>query len=227
MVALRNETQKVAGRALVRNGRGVSGRLISEEIIVAAAQEFAERGYRGTNLRHVSVRLGVTRQALYYYYERKHDILKAIFMNFFDELEGVVTEAATTTSDPAEKFRAMLRGHFEVVASKPLISRIFVQEEASLTRADRAAVRLRRRHHQEVLVAAYEEGVAAGAYRPINSKLAVSVILGSGNWMYRWVGSNRKLTPAQVVTFAEQVLFAGYGADSREILPKRRKLSVP
>ena len=225
MVAVRRETQASAGRIVGRNGRAVSGRLDSDDIMAAAAQEFAERGYRGTNLRHVSERLGVTRQALYYYYERKHDILKAIFMSFFDELESVVTQAAATTSDPAEKFRAMLRAHFEVVASKPFISRIFVQEEAGLTLEDRAAVLLRRRHHQEVLVAAYEEGVAAGALKPINSQLAVSIILGSGNWMYRWVRSNRQLTPAQVVTFAEQVLFSGYGADSRVTVSKRHKVS--
>ncbi|MCW3003144.1 MAG: regulatory protein TetR, partial [Conexibacter sp.] len=57
------------------------------DILDAAAVLFADLGYRATNLEHVARRLGVTRQALYYYFPKKHDILLALFDRVMSRFE--------------------------------------------------------------------------------------------------------------------------------------------
>src|SRR4051794_470703 len=46
-----------------------------DEIVDVAAELFRERGFRGTRLDDVAERLGVTRAALYYYFEDKNELL--------------------------------------------------------------------------------------------------------------------------------------------------------
>jgi AcrR family transcriptional regulator len=46
-----------------------------EEILAAAAEEFAARGYEGTSLNRIVERSGVSKGALYYYFEDKADLL--------------------------------------------------------------------------------------------------------------------------------------------------------
>src|ERR1700689_4807307 len=46
-----------------------------ERILDVALELFSEQGYEQTSLREIADRLGVTKAALYYHFERKEDIL--------------------------------------------------------------------------------------------------------------------------------------------------------
>ena len=45
---------------------------------------FIEKGYDGTSLREIAEKLGVTKAALYYYFESKDDILLALHMRIHE-----------------------------------------------------------------------------------------------------------------------------------------------
>ena len=51
------------------------GGVTRERILDAALELFTEQGYDKTSLREIAQRLGVTKAALYYHFERKQDIL--------------------------------------------------------------------------------------------------------------------------------------------------------
>ncbi len=74
-------------------GQGLETR---EKILDVALELFTEQGYDKTSLRDIAERLGITKAALYYYFERKEDILlelhlklHAIFSKIIDELEQI------------------------------------------------------------------------------------------------------------------------------------------
>jgi AcrR family transcriptional regulator len=65
-----------------------------ERILEVALELFNEHGYAETSLREIADRLGVTKAALYYYFERKEDILlelhlrmHAVFRDLIDEFD--------------------------------------------------------------------------------------------------------------------------------------------
>src|SRR5271167_2411136 len=67
-----------------------------ERILDIALELFTEQGYDKTSLRDIAERLGTTKAALYYYFERKEDILLELHLRLhalgqeaFDQLEGV------------------------------------------------------------------------------------------------------------------------------------------
>jgi AcrR family transcriptional regulator len=60
-----------------------------ERILDIALELFNEQGYDKTSLREIADRLGTTKAALYYHFERKEDILYALHMRLHDLGRGM------------------------------------------------------------------------------------------------------------------------------------------
>lgn len=187
-------------------------RVLRSDILAVATEEFGKRGYKSTNLRLVAGRLGVTRQALYHYFSRKHDILVALFTNYFDELEGNLRQASIGVG-PDQRFRSMMRAHLRLMAESPQISRVFEREDGEIPQKSASIVRARRRALHALFVEAYEEGVAAGTLRGGDVSLAVSTVLGIAGWLHRWYKIDGRLKPEQIAEYSEDLVFAGIRAD--------------
>ena len=76
-----------------------------ERILDVALELFNEQGYDKTSLREIAERLGVTKAALYYHFERKEDILlelhlrlHALGRGMLDQLDGSATTPLTVAS---------------------------------------------------------------------------------------------------------------------------------
>lgn len=74
---------------------GSQGTQTRERILDVAQQLFTRQGYDKTSLRDIADRLGISKAALYYYFERKEDILielhlrlEALGADVLDELEA-------------------------------------------------------------------------------------------------------------------------------------------
>jgi AcrR family transcriptional regulator len=61
-----------------------------ERILDIALELFNEQGYDKTSLREIAERLGFTKAALYYHFERKEDILLELHMRLHDLGRGVL-----------------------------------------------------------------------------------------------------------------------------------------
>jgi len=198
--------------------RHLDSAALREKILEVATDEFGSRGYKGTNLRHVAQRLGVTRQALYHYFPHKHDILVALFTKYFDELEDNITRAAGGV--PAEdRFRTMVREHIALMAARPGISRVFEREDGEVPARSAAVVRKRRRALHALFVEAYQAGVRAGTLRPGDAKLVVSILLGIPGWLHRWYKIGGRLGPAELAGRCEDLIFSGIRAGASRKRP--------
>jgi len=78
-----------------------------ERILDVALELFNEQGYDKTSLREIAERLGVTKAALYYHFERKEDILlelhlrlHALGSDLLDELDRIGDDAKAAAAWP-------------------------------------------------------------------------------------------------------------------------------
>jgi AcrR family transcriptional regulator len=180
------------------------------EILRLAAEEFGRKGFRGARLDDIATRLGVTRQALYYYYPTKTAILSDLYERFFERLEAALDEAERAHSGRG-RFDAMLEAHIKTVAESPELSAIFTQERSALPDEAAKHIRDRRQAYQERLVAAYRQGVESGELRDDASpSVTVSLAVGAANWIFRWYRGDHGLTPAQLAKVAVDLLGTGY-----------------
>ena len=215
-----------------RRGRGgVRGEIkVDREVVLdQAAEIFAERGYRGTNLSHVASRIGVTRQALYYHFPRKLDILLALFDRMTTLLENGADAVASQVLPPGELFGAMLESHARLVATNIDLVTIVLSENAEFPEADRRVVQARRRLYTERFVDAYRRGVQAGALADRDPHVAVYTLIGAVNSMFRWYKADGAVPPTEIARITVGFLASGYNvpdtSSGREGGTRRRSRS--
>jgi AcrR family transcriptional regulator len=72
-----------------------------ERILDVALELFNEQGYDGTSLREIAERLGITKAALYYHFERKEDILLELHLRLHALGRGVLDKLDQLEDDRA------------------------------------------------------------------------------------------------------------------------------
>ncbi len=79
-------------------------------LMEAAFRVFAERGYRATRLEEVADAVGVTKGAIYYYFESKEDLLRRAVQSRHRAIFKEITEVLAAEKAPASaKIRLALR----------------------------------------------------------------------------------------------------------------------
>ena len=93
---------------------------VREQIVTAAGEEFAERGYAGTSVAQVAARAGFTKGAVYSNFGGKPELFAAAVQTYFAEtVLGAIAEtlgaAASTPGRDASRTRAMAHALAESV----------------------------------------------------------------------------------------------------------------
>jgi TetR/AcrR family transcriptional regulator len=156
------------------------------EIVRAATRFFSRSGYHGTSLVEVGVALGVTKQALYYYFKDKQTLLHACAVaahqGCLDILEEENARPAATGRDLLAR---VLRRYALHVAEGHLQFIMFLDSDA-LRPGDREDVMRLRDEFDAGIRRLIEAGIADGSLRPGSPKMMSFAVLGAVNWIARW-----------------------------------------
>lgn len=187
-------------------------RITRDEVLKHAARLFAEHGYKGTNLRMVADRLRVTRQALYYHFSAKNQILAALFQEQMTALETAASSAQAV--DGAARFEEMIKGHLKVILANTDLTAVLVHERPETDSIGGLGAHERRRAYTNQLAAAYAEAVKAGHARPIDPLRAANAILAAANSVTSWYHPQRSpATQRQVLDDTTTLLTTGFHID--------------
>jgi len=149
------------------------------ELMEAALDLFAEKGYVATRLDDVAQRAGVSKGTLYLYFDSKEDLFKAVVRQ---GLVPAIVEAEKLVErfegSAAELFRQLVMGWWKVIGDSRLsaIPKIMISEARNFPEiADF--------YHEEVIqrgsgmfVRALERGVATGEFRDVDVRYATRVL---------------------------------------------------
>lgn len=157
-----------------------------QEILWAAAQVFAAKGFHAARMEEVAERAGVAKGTVYLYYPSKEALflatLEAILTQWLDELE----RAAAGPGTAGERVCSLLEANFTLANRHASLICLAAQEseawclraqvnEAEKERMRAFVVRLAR-GVQKVL----QEGIQAGELRPdLDVEAAVAMVLGT------------------------------------------------
>lgn len=78
-------------------------------ILDAAAQAFAEKGYRGTTMRDISTRAGVADGTIYNHVGDKATLLEGVLARLVAQAEHAATGLGALPADPVERVARLLR----------------------------------------------------------------------------------------------------------------------
>jgi TetR/AcrR family transcriptional regulator len=190
------------------------------EILAAAEQLFARRGYAVTRMEDVADAVELTRTALFYHFRDKLSLYEAVIENAFAAFEERLRTALSADSPPAARIERSADLWIEALVERPTLARLLIWHVAS---GEESPTHSMFRASDQILGAAlklYEQGRADGALKPKHDDplFAASTVIGT---TVIYLSALTSLTPAGVADAvgAQQLL-----AHKKDILALARRL---
>lgn len=189
------------------------------EMIEAALSLFAEKGFTATRLEDVAQRAGVSKAALYWYFDNKEALFRAVIETAVVPLLALgEATLAEFSQDPEALLRALLRGWWDHVGSTRLagIPKLLLTEGSNFP--ELAAF-----HYQTVIVRwhqmvhqALHQGIRLGVFKPVDVETTTPALIAplmmAALWRQSLPMCFSGIDPNQYVNNTLDLLLAGLRA---------------
>ena len=202
-------------RASLNGKKLVRRELVEAELLERAADLFADRGFNSTTLQDVADTVGLTRAALYHYFDSKEALLSTLVEGI---TEARVADIKTIRFHAAlslrQKLAAITRAMALNVATQPARFRLLLMSENELP-AELAATHARaRRETLDQLVELFAEGHASGVFSAAEPHLAAFALLGMCNWIAMWFKPGQKQSAEAVAEHYVQIALTAFASSA-------------
>lgn len=135
----------------IREQRKAARRL---ELLDAAAELFAERGYAAVRLEDLGAAVGISGPAVYRHFPNKEAVLVELLVDISDYLLTGGRRVVRNTADASGTISELVDFHLDFALSKPALIRIQDPDLANLPTSARRDVRRKQREYVEIWVGA-------------------------------------------------------------------------
>lgn len=157
------------------------------DVIAAAGRLFAERGYHGTSMRDLGRELGMLGSSLYAHVDSKQDLLVEVVEQGARLFQDSARRALAVEGSAADRLRALVSGHVDVVLANHDVVRTFLNEARMLDDGHRSRVIAARDDYEQAFRDVVSNGVGEGSFRPdVDPKMSSIYILSILNALERW-----------------------------------------
>jgi AcrR family transcriptional regulator len=174
----------------------------------AAVVCFAENGFHGTSTRDIAAAAGMSPAALYVHYPSKHELLFRIAHRGHEQALAAVLGTASTATRPGhvdgpageavQRLVRLVRDFVGFHAEHPTEARIVNYEFRALRGEQRRRIEALRGRIDAAVREAVDDGIAAGAFRVEDPRLAAAALVSLGVDVSRWYDPAGHWTPDQL-----------------------------
>jgi AcrR family transcriptional regulator len=170
-----------------------SQRRRTAEIIDAAANVFARRGFHGASTQDIADVLGVRQASLYYYFPSKEVALEMVCAR---GVEGFVEAAISVTEAPgsaSKKLAGLIASHLSPLRDRGDYMQVFLNERRHLPAESRRRIGRHSRSIERIFEDVLRAGVEGGEFRAdTDVRLTALAILGMANAVATWYGKEKQ-----------------------------------
>jgi AcrR family transcriptional regulator len=148
--------------AAVRPARSRSGTR-REEILDAAAELFAERGYHGVSIDDIGAAVGMSGPGIYRHFAGKEDVLSQMLLRISHELLDEGGRRVVAAADAFAALDALLRWHVDFALSRPALITVQERELGNVPEPARRQIRRLQRLYVEEWVTVLSEVMPAAS----------------------------------------------------------------
>ena len=194
---------------------------MEEQILAEAARLFAKKGVEGTSLTDIAKALGMTRGAIYYYFENKEALLDALVAGLAElAVQEIEIWRRTATGSPAERLKSLAELRIRSILTRGIQFRILATAENILP------PELRRRHvaamnrvYQEYR-SIIRDGILSGDFRMGDEHVMAltlsGVVTSTAWWYYREENPDPDKIVEELAEFAVRGLLREGASAARE-----------
>lgn len=186
-------------------------------LAAAAVECFAEHGFHGTTTRAIARAARMSSAGLYIHHSSKEELLYRISLQGHQVALQVISDAAATSADPAERLTAMMRAFVRHHARHHTVARVLNYELGALSPEHQHEVNQIRKAIDRLMLDVIDAGVASGQFHTSNPSMTSVAVLSLTVDVARWFRDDLPWTPEQIADhFCELALrMAGADADVR------------
>ncbi|MGB3301558.1 TetR family transcriptional regulator [Gordonia sp. (in: high G+C Gram-positive bacteria)] len=170
-------------------------------LLDGAMAAFSELGFHGTSTRNIATAAGMSPSAVYMHYKSKEELLYRISKLGHETILGAVSEAAASSTEPAEQLRAATAEFARYHAQEHVTARVVNYEFAALEPEHRDEIVALREAIDSVFNQILAAGIANKTFHTPHARMAAVAIIGSGIDIARWFRDDGTWTAAQVGEF--------------------------
>ena len=152
-------------------------------------------------MERIATAVGVKREAIYYYFKSRHDILLEVLLPSSKSLLAGMRNIRRTDMTSIEKLRAAIENHLASFDPTYLEMSIALREHHSF--ADTGKLSLIQdtwNEYSEHWTEIVAEGQARGEFRDgLDAKMVAYGILGMCNWLSRWFDPSKGITIDEII----------------------------
>jgi AcrR family transcriptional regulator len=168
--------------------QGEKGRARREQILDAAFNTFARRGYRDTAMDEIASAANTSKGGIYFHFPTKEAIFRELMRTTADRLTAKVERAVAAETDPIARAEAALRTVLSTFAGHRTMARLFFVDALGAGRAFSAESNDLHDRFARRIAGYLDEAVAAGAIPPIDTTLTAIAWFGALNEVVaRWL----------------------------------------
>jgi len=178
-----------------------------------AARLFREKGYISASLDDITDEIGISKPAVYYYFEAKEDILFEICMTHINRLQNQAKAIAASDLALTEKIARMLSNHMLQFHLQRDSAETYLREAAHLSLERRKFASDTLKLYESFLREHVDQAINQGIFRPVDSKLVLRGIGGMLNWLGNWYTPDGNCDIEYIITTHIDFIMHGLMAD--------------
>jgi AcrR family transcriptional regulator len=177
-------------------------------ILEAAAQLFADNGFRGASMADLARACGVSKPLLYHYYRDKEQLLFDTADSYMDRLLGIAEEVGAQRLPPEDRLRVLIARFMQEYQHSRAKHMVLVQDVKFLGEAQRTQVIAKQRQVVEVFARAI--AAVKPRYPRKAQRVPLAMILfGMINWTFTWLRAEGPLTYADMADIVTEIFLHG------------------
>jgi AcrR family transcriptional regulator len=209
-----------------KNQQGLLGTSSSaDKIIEAAISLFSANGYNGTSIRDIARMTRMSLYNIYYHFGNKDGLLLAILRRSSEHLLDTLRQVSELNMDPLDRFKLLVKTHFDMANIHMKEARIFFLDEGHLSPEGHRLSRQFQHDILEIYRSQLQNLKELGYVKYEHITILVFNILGVINWHLRWY---RPEGPLSLEDLAKEIVrFTLHGALHNPALEVDQKLNSP
>jgi len=190
------------------------------DILSAARTVFALKGFAGTSVREVAEAARVNKAMIYYYFQNKVDLYRAVLSDSFEAMQNIWQHEIFQGNAPArQKIQTYIEGFIHFQLRNQDLRRILASEFTTTGTKSGNLKWIAEKYFSKnhvALVKILEEGMKSGELKKMNPFMAVVALLGmiTHSFIYLPIApyiQKKKvtMTASQVGAFVTELFFGG------------------
>lgn len=177
-------------------------------IVKAAAKVFSEKGYHEATVEEIARELRFTKGSIYYYIDRKQDLLFECHDLAMTMLLTSLEEIEASDLAPDMLLKEVIRAHIKILTGELNLLTVALGSDFLLEDGYASVIVQKRDSYEGHIRNIVREGINQGIFRPVPEKMVVFLIMGAVNWIPRWYSDKGPLSIDGIADF-----FADYLVD--------------